>query len=190
MAPNNKERVVQAEAPEPITKDEAWRITCHEAGHAFMAVYGEILFTHVERDGLYYGLVNAVAGPLEFAPNGERRGGTPDEISRWQRYYAGGAAAEQLLFGELRGKNADGTDPYGFDKGRHRQCEELLGNNRCDGWEQDIQSAKQSLAENRDSLMKIATALHGKLTIGSDRRERLTDDEVYNLLGRKPSWDA
>jgi len=174
---------VQAEAPEPITTREAWEMTCHEAGHAAVAVHFGISFTHVERDGLYYGLVDAVARPLEFAPNGEWRGGTPDEVSQLHLYFAGGEAAEQLLFGKLRGKNADGTGPYGIDKGRHGECEELLCNNRCDGWEKDIQSAMKVLAGDLESVLKIATELGRRITKGSDRRERLTDDEVLQSSG-------
>jgi len=180
----------KAEAPEPITTREAWAITCHEAGHAAVAVHFRILFTHVERDGLYYGLVDAVARPLEFAPNGERRGGTPDEVSQLQLYFAGGAAAERLLFGKRRGRYTNGVDPNGIDKRRHGECEELLGNNRCDGWEKDILSAMKVLAGDLESVLKIATELDRKTTKGSDRRERLTDAEVYNFLGRKPPWDA
>ena len=84
--------------PRQPTHEEAWKITCHEAGHAVAGVRLNVPFTHVERGDGEHGAVPVGVGPVD-APDHDW---TDDEISRWQQFYAAGAAAEKLLFGEYR----------------------------------------------------------------------------------------
>lgn|GEM_PF-6185344 len=84
--------------PRQLTPEEEWQITCHEAGHAVVGVRHQIPFWQVERGEREHGEVPIGVGPI-VNPD---RNWTEDEISRWQQFYAAGAAAEQLLFGTYR----------------------------------------------------------------------------------------
>jgi hypothetical protein len=150
-----------------LTKLEDWMITCHEAGHAVVGVRHEIAFENVVRGDGEYGEVPVGVGPIE------RGNGTQDEISRWQQFYAAGAAAERLLFGEYR--------EYGSARDRylHGELEKLRHSNRDEGWDRDIQSALSVL--DRDSVERVAKEL--------DRVKNLSVEQVYELLGCVPPWD-
>ena len=82
---------METSLPEQFTPEEAWQITCHEAGHAVVGVRHQIVFLHVERGDGECGQVPVGVGPIE----NPTRTWTQDELSRWQQFYAGGAAAEQ-----------------------------------------------------------------------------------------------
>ncbi len=160
---------MEAPLPKQVTAEEAWQITCHEAGHAVMGVRHQIAFLHVERGDGEHGEVPVGVGPLEDDPSRNR---TQDEISRWQQFYAAGAAAEMLLFGGYR--------DYGSrsDRYLHDLLEKRRSPNRNGGWEQDIQSAMKVL--DRESVEKIAKEL--------DRHKNLSVEQVYELLGCAPPW--
>ncbi len=148
--------------------DEGHRVLYHEAGHAVVAVRLQIPFCHVERMEGENGEVSVGAGRLE-SPD---RAHSQDEISRWQLFYAAGAAAEGLFFGEYQ--------DYGtkVDRALHERLEKLGSVQRNRAWDLDIQSALKVL--DREAVQKIAEALgqHGKLG----------DEQVHDLLGCKPSW--
>jgi len=152
--------------PRQVTPEEAWQITCHEAGHAVVGVRHQINFLHVERGDGEHGEVPVGVGPIE----NPSRNWTQDEISRWQQFYTAGAAAEQLLFGAYR--------EYGssHDRCLHDVLEKRWRPNRCGGWDQDIQSAMKLL--DRESIVNVAKEL--------DRQKKLTDEQVYELLGCAP----
>jgi hypothetical protein len=154
--------------PRQITKEEAWQISCHEAGHAVLGVRLQIPFLRVERGDGEYGEVPVGVGPIE-APEGNWG---QDDISRWQLFYAAGAAAEQLLF--------DGYRDYASrrDRSLHEALESRRRQKRIKGWDEDIQSAMPILDE--ESVEKVAKEL--------DRQRRLSELQVYRLLGCTPSW--
>ncbi len=152
-----------------ITAEAAWKITCHEAGHAVVAARLKVPFCYVRRKGGNQDLTEVAVGPLESTEDNR----TQEEIARWQQFYAAGAAAELLLFGCYR--------PYAASRDRflHDKCEKMRQQSRNDGWEDDIESALIVL--NRDSIEKVAKEL--------DRNGELSDEEVCDLLGCPYSWD-
>jgi hypothetical protein len=158
------------ETPESrqVAREEAWQITCHEAGHAVAGVRLQIPFCHVERGDNEYGEVEVGVNPIE-EPSGDW---TQDEISRWQQFYAAGAATEQLLFGSYREYASRG------DRCLHDVLEKRRRANRSDGWDQDIQSVMNVL--DRGSIEKVAREL--------DQHKKLSSEQVYELLGCDPPW--
>ena len=159
---------MEAPMPRQISPEEAWQITCHEAGHAVVGVRLQVPFEYVERGEDEHGEVPIAVGPIEN-PSGNW---TRDEISEWQRFYAGGAGAEQLLFGSYR-EYACSRDKY-----LHAVLEKQWQPNRRRGWEQDVQSAMKLL--DRQSVEKVAKEL--------ELQRKLSDDQVYQLLGCTPWW--
>jgi hypothetical protein len=163
-----------------ITPDLAWKITCHEAGHAIVAARCGVLFDYAERDEGEHGQVQLTHGLFED-PEKEW---CLDEIAPLQLYYAGGDAAEEVLFGSHR----EGAALK--DKLLHAELEKLreqLGyTRREDGWGQDVESAKQHL--DREKVEKLARALD-RQPVQADGMKRLTYEEVYGLLGLKLPWD-
>jgi hypothetical protein len=153
-------------APEPrqITREEAWQITCHEAGHVVLAARHRIPFSHAERGDGDTGEVSVNVGPGE-KPN-------QDEIRRWQQFYAGGAAAEKLLFGSYFENGSRN------DRALHEELEGKRCPRRTGGWDQDVLDAANDL--DRESVERIAKEL--------GQRGRLGDEEVYELLGCPPPW--
>jgi len=79
-----------------ITVDEAWQITCHEAGHAVVAVRFVFNFHYVERGEGEHGKMEPCGCPL----NHRELNWPLTAISQWQQWYAAGVAAEWLLFGK------------------------------------------------------------------------------------------
>ena len=78
--------------------DDAWRIACHEAGHAIHAVQNGLIFEHVEVGVNEHGVVVPIGGPL----NDPDTPYTNEQLLCWQTFYAAGAAAEHVLFCEIR----------------------------------------------------------------------------------------
>jgi hypothetical protein len=150
-----------------VTPEDAWRITCHEAGHAVAAVRNQIAFSHVERGDGEQGQMVFDHGPIENPTSNW----TKEAISRWQQVYAAGAAAELLLFGDYR-RYASSRDQRLHDKLEKCWCPDRSG-----GWEKDIQSALKLL--DRESLEKVAEKL--------ERRKKLSGEKVHEILSFKTS---
>ena len=156
--------------PRQITPEEAWQITCHEAGHSIVAARLGLPFQRVVRGDGEHGEVEVCWSPVDDGPTRDR---DQDVLSRWQQFYAAGAATEILLF-----------DSYRAFASRHDQaCHDLIEKRRCpiraDAWEQDIRLAKQIL--DRDSVDTVARELA--------RRGELSDKEVCELLKCPLSWE-
>jgi hypothetical protein len=151
-----------------IAPDESNRVLYHEAGHAVVAVRNQIPFMQVHRKDDENGEVSVGVGTLE-SPD---RSHNQDEISRWQLFYAAGAASECLFFGEYR--------EYGtrLDRALHDRLEMLRSVQRTGAWDMDIQAAMKVL--DRESVEKIAQAL--------GQRGQLDEEQVHDLLGCKPPW--
>jgi hypothetical protein len=149
-----------------ITSEESWMISCHEAGHAVIAVRRRILFEYVQRGKGEHGLVKSCGGPIENPD----RPWPQDEIARWQQFYAAGAAAELLLFGTYR--------EYGSrrDRALHEKLEKRRYPSRVNAWKVEIQFASQIL--DRESVERVAKEL--------ERRKKLKYEHVHYLLGCKP----
>jgi hypothetical protein len=149
-----------------ISRDEHWKISCHEAGHAIVGVRLELPLERVLRGEGEKGEVEPAINPIE-EPDGDW---TPEQISQWRQFYAAGAAAEILLFGRYR--------EYGSrdDRDTHDFLEETWQPNRTHGWDRDIQAALDIL--DRHSIENVAREL--------DRRGELSEDQVRELLGLAP----
>jgi len=150
------------------TPELAWRIACHEAGHAFVAVHFQLPFLYVEVINGESGNMEVGVGPIE-APKSHW---TQDKIAAWQLSYAAGAAAERLLFLDCREHGAS------RDRHLHGVLENRLHQKRTAGWELDIQSVMNIL--DRKSVEKVAREL--------DIQKKLTDRQVYTLLDTPYPW--
>jgi hypothetical protein len=159
------------ETPAPIRPDDAWKIACHEAGHAVVAVRLGVPFNYAENGGGTNDIVDVGVAPLEAS-----RPRPEVELSNWQKFYAGGAAAELLLFGKLREEHE--FLAYSRDRHLHGEYERLRGINRTDGWDQDVKSAMSIL--DGESILKVATELN--------MRKKISEEEVYAIFDLKPSW--
>ncbi len=160
------------DTPEPrqLTSEEAWKITCHEAGHAVVAVRHQLPIEYAERG-------DGESGKVELSLtlfDDEDRDWSWEEIAQYQQFYAGGAAAEWLLFGTYR------EYACGRDRAIHRAVEERWHPCRAGGWDEDVRSAMKVL--DRESVEKVARAL--------ERHSRLDDEHLYELLGCKAPWDC
>jgi hypothetical protein len=150
-----------------ITQDEAWTITCHEAGHCVVGVHHRITMWKAERGSGGHGQVSHGASPLDDPD----RGWPEDEIARWQQFFAGGAAAEKLLRGSYReyGCISDRRDHAGLEK---------LRRYRPNGWDVDIKSAMALL--DLESIEKIAKLL--------DEYGTMSGELIYKMLGVRHPW--
>ncbi len=163
-----------------FSKEEAWQITCHEAGHGVAGVVLAVRFEHIEigdRDNSEHGLVRVGVTLLEKFDHAC----SEDEILKWQWFYVARAAAENLLFRSYR--------TYGSreDMRIHGKFEELRNTKRVDGWDCDVLAVTRKLV--REYAEKVAAELN--LQEPTDEgKKRLTDEQVYDLLGKKPLWDT
>ena len=152
----------------PIAPDEAWKITCHEAGHAIFAVRHGIIFESVKRGTGEHGIVKLCANPID---NPEEQW-SPRELQVWQEFYAAGAAAERLLFD---------TDRYyalRSDISNHAVLERRLNRERASGFEEDVQSATRQL--DSCSIEVVARELQSKTD--------MTFEEVAAVIGGSVPW--
>jgi hypothetical protein len=148
---------------------ESWKISCHEAGHAVVAVKLDVILDYVERGDPRDDRAQPVLDLLNALPHEQ----TPDRISRYQRFYAGGAAAEVVLFGAYR------LPACAEDRRLHRKLEELRDEHRSDAWDLDVQEAVGLLDKN--SVEVVAKALHP--------RGKLIHERVCELIGWILPWD-
>ena len=146
-----------------------WKTSCHEAGHAIVAVLYELPFDYVERGmGEDDGEVVVGNGPFE-----EGSDAPPVELAEWQQFYAAGAAAERIMFGSERA--------YGIvnDVKKHLRVERMLQQSRVDPFNADVGSAMKML--DRRDIEVVATKLV--------QTRKLNFDEVAKLIGYIPSWE-
>jgi hypothetical protein len=155
-----------------IEGEEDWRITCHEAGHAIVACRLGLLFERISRgDGDRGSVTVGVDNPREN-PNREW---SVIEISNWQKFYAGGAAAERVMFGSHR--------EYGSksDFIIHTDLENKWRQRPFGGWEQDIQESMTILDKN--SIENVANVLLlARERSGTFRRGELSPEHVCRIL--------
>lgn len=78
--------------------DDPWRVAVHESGHAIYAVNKKLSIHYVEIGADQYGEVEVLNGPL----SGSAKTYTEIDIQNWKEFYAAGAAAKQVVFGEIR----------------------------------------------------------------------------------------
>ena len=146
-----------------LTPEEAWQISCHEAGHAIAGVRLNLPFMNVIRGEGEHAETPIGNNPIN-CPNAPW---ADEAISRWQLFYAAGPAAEELEFGQYRDYAAR------EDRKLHGWLEKKRKINRIDGWSQDIQAAIKIL--DRKSIEKVAKELEAHGT--------LNEEKVYALLG-------
>jgi hypothetical protein len=148
--------------------DEQQRLSYHEAGHAVFAVRRKLLFEFAEIKDNGWGEVRCVGGPFDIKDHDFSN----DEIACWRQFYAAGAAAERLFYGEHREYGAQ------RDVTLHATLGLMLRLPRTDDWEESVQAAMKVI--DREAVEKVAVAL------GNHRK--LNDEQVHDLLGCKPPW--
>ena len=151
-----------------ITKQEHWRITCHEAGHAVFAVRCGIVFLYIERGAGEHALLELAINPVDEPDHNWSR----SDILKWQEFYAAGAAAERLLF------NDDRAYALRCDKCNHAKLETRLKRFRSRGFDEDLKSAMTHL--DGDAIEKVATEL--------EKRMRLEFEDVSTIIGQPLPW--
>jgi hypothetical protein len=154
----------------PSNCDDDWKITCHEAGHAIVAVLHEITFDSVHRGDGEDNEVEVNSSPLDD----ENDDWTDDTLRQWQQFCAAGAAAERLLFQNER------QHAIGRDKFLHEKLEQRLNRHRADGFDEDVRAAMRLL--DPCLIDNVAKELATK--------RKLTYDEVANLIEYRPSWEG
>jgi hypothetical protein len=152
-----------------MNDDDAWRISCHEAGHAIVAVRLLLPFDSVERGLGDQGFVDG-SNPID---DDEDQCWPNDCLRKYQCFYAAGAAAEKLLF-ELWREPA-----LRVDRKHHALIEQRLNQHRTSGFDEDIQAAARLL--KACEVESVAKQLAQK--------RKLTFAEVAELIGCQLPWD-
>jgi hypothetical protein len=150
--------------------DDDWKIACHEAGHALTAQAQHISIEMAEVGPNEHGVVVP-----SYDTDDEGHNFGPAGLKDFQLFYAGGAAAERVLFGSEREYASKG------DRVKHAELEKQLGQNRDDGFNDDVETVTKLLAAQSSEIQYIATALLSG--------EKLNDESISKLLGRKPPWE-
>jgi len=151
-----------------LHSDDDWRIAIHESGHAIVAVRHDCIFEHVAIGPNEFGEVRWANSPLND-PGG---GYTREKLWKWQTAFAAGAAAEHVVFSEIR-RHAIRQDI---------DCHCQLGKMREDGlvvpFEFAIRQAVEmlSLAETENVARKLQEA------------KQLDFENICELIGVVPSW--
>jgi hypothetical protein len=155
--------------PRQPTPEECWQISCHEAGHAIVAVRLGIIFEYVERGEGEHGVVELIANPIDN-PEIDWDKST---LQQFQVFYAGGGAAERLF--------SDSGREYALkgDRCCHEKLEQQLKQHRSEGFEEDITFAIEIL--DRCAVEKVAKEL--------DKGGRLAFDDVAAIIGCKVPWE-
>jgi hypothetical protein len=148
--------------------DESRRVYYHEAGHGVVGARRGLAFLHLEVKDGDCGEVPVGVGPLESLD----RPHSLDEIAGWQLFYAAGAAAEHLFYGEHSEHGAQA------DRAIHARLEKIRPAPRSGGWELDILAAIRLL--ERKCVEKIAAEL--------ERSKTLDVERVYELAGCQTPW--
>jgi hypothetical protein len=151
-----------------LQPDNDWRIAVHEAGHSVFAVRNDLTFERVVIGPNEHGELDVIGSPLD--DKGEEL--TPEQLLCWQAFYAAGAAAEHLLFREIRAHSIR------YDVDRHRMINEMRAGS-SDQFESAIARAEQMLSAT---------------TVGRVANQLMIDkclryDEVCKLCDVIPSWD-
>ena len=153
-----------------------WRIAVHESGHAVFAVKNDFLFTCVEIGPKEHGEVHVSSSPLDddqHSPlDDDQQELTRDQLLCWQAFYAAGAAAEHLVFQEIR-RHAVRTD-----ENQHRRINEM-----CVGSPDLFESAIARALE----VLSMTTIEHVAKQLMNDKR--VTYDLVCSLSEVVPKWD-
>jgi hypothetical protein len=148
--------------------DDDWRVAVHESGHAIAAVKFGFIFQQVEVGPNEHGEVDVQFSPLDR----KHSDASQEELMRWQIFYAAGAAAEHLVFDEIR--------EHGIRKDRADHCrvnEMLVG--RESTFEDSVQKAIQLL--DSKLLQSVAKELH--------KSSRLSIEEMHSLVGVPIPWE-
>jgi len=151
-----------------LHSDDDWRIAVHEAGHAVFAVKNDLIFTYVDIGPNEHGEIDVIGSPLDDNEQELMR----DQLLCWQAFYAAGAAAEHVLFHEIR------RHAVRYDKGRHHLVNVMLPGS-LDIFESAIARAGKMLSTT--TIERVA----GRLMID----KRLQYDEVCKLSDVIPPWD-
>ena len=150
--------------------DNDWRIAVHEAGHAVFAAMQDWPIEHAAVGPNEFGEVSLAHNPID-----EPQHLSSDDYAKWKAYYAAGAAAEHLVFGEIRIGAFGGGVSRGNDLDNHRTLCEF------ESFCSSIERALQTLS--KDDVEKVATELQNRR-----KPSKLSGDEVYSIIGRKTPW--
>jgi hypothetical protein len=149
--------------------DDEWKIACHEAGHAIVAVRHRIAFTSAEVGPSDHGMVAPALNPVDD----EEHEWSEDAVNRYQQFYAAGAAAERLLFNDER------KQALKLDKNCHERIERRRLQPRACGFEDDIRAAMALF--DLISVRTVARKLQAQRV--------LTVEDVCMAMGCSPWWE-
>jgi hypothetical protein len=152
-----------------------WRICCHEAGHAIVAIKLDIPLEKITRGEGTKGEVEPIHDPND---NCDQK-----QWAKYQLFYAAGAAAERIVFGTEDRIFDYLVDPLEGDKQQHKRLE---SRERPNAFETDIEKTVSFLGgkEAKQIIYRVATLL--KERRNTDGREgQITQEEVAEITGDK-----
>lgn len=157
--------------------EEDRRIAVHETGHAVFAALNEFYIVKVtlhqnctvddNRDKDEKDKVCLRDNPLDDDDYQEK------SLDVWQAYYAAGAAAEYIIFGEIREYATKA------DECCHKRLSEK--HKSSETFDEAIKRAVDFLHNQKEKLLMVAEELKKKRVFGTDC--------VYDLLGIQPPWN-
>ncbi len=152
-----------------LHSDDDWRIAVHESGHAITGARKDFIFAHVAIGPNEHGEVAWNNNPIDDADQKY----TPEELRDWQTIYAAGAAAEHIVFNEIR------RHSIRCDMICHLRVDKRRKEGTVDLFESAIERAVGILS--KADVKHVAKALRDK--------RRLEYDDVCALIGVKAPWD-
>jgi hypothetical protein len=155
-----------------IGHHDDWRICCHEAGHAIVAVKLAIMLERIARGEGTKGVVEPFHDPDCNEPH---------DRASFQLFYAGGAASERLVFGTEARTFDYIADPLEDDKKKHRGLE---CRGRPNAFEADVDEAMLLLGGDKakKTIEEVANLL-GQRRDEDGKEGTITQEEVANFTG-------
>lgn len=152
-----------------------WRICCHEAGHAVVAIKLQIPLEQITRGEGTNGEVEPIHDPSDNCDQKTR--------ARYQLFYAAGAAAERIVFGTERRTFDELVDPLEGDRKQH---ERLESQERQNAFGIDVEEAIACFGgEDGKKFIERVAALLKERRDKDGRKGQITQEEVAEIIGDK-----
>ena len=151
--------------------DDDWRIAVHESGHAITGARNDCIFEYVEIGPNEHGAVKWINSPTDL----KNQGFTIEELRYWQMIYAAGAAAEHIVFNEIR------MHAIRCDMICHLRVDLRCKCGPVDLFESAIERAIRILLQSKIDLECVAREVMQK--------KRLQYDDVCALIRVRPPWE-
>ncbi|WP_199169866.1 hypothetical protein [Rhodopirellula bahusiensis] len=152
-----------------------WRICCHEAGHAVVAVKLRIPVNKITRGEGTFGEVQPIH---DASDNCDQK-----SLVRYQLFYAAGAAAERIVFGTEKRTFDELVDPLEGDRQQHEQLE---SHERLNAFGIDIEETIACFGgEDGKKIIERVAALLKERRDKDGRKGQITQEEVAEIIGDK-----